>query len=57
MTSKAFSDFLLDEAQVAVVPGDAFGEAGEGYIRISYSTSYEEIEKGMERVKTALSML
>ena len=54
MTSKAFSDFLLDEAQVAVVPGDAFGEAGEGYIRISYSTSYEEIEKGMERIKAAL---
>jgi len=57
MTSKAFSDFLLDEAQVAVVPGDAFGEAGEGYIRISYSTSYEEIEKGMGRIKTALSRI
>ena len=57
MTSKAFGDFLLDEAQVAVVPGDAFGEAGEGYIRISYSTAYEEIEKGMERMKKALSRL
>ncbi len=57
VTSKAFSDLLLDEAQVAVVPGNAFGASGEGYIRISYSTSYEDIEKGMERVNKALSRL
>ena len=57
MTSRAFSDFLLSEARVAVVPGDAFGAKGEGHIRISYSTSYEEIEQGMERVSEALKKL
>ena len=54
MTSKEFSNFLLSEAQVAVVPGDAFGSAGEGYVRIAYSTSYDDIEQGMQRVKEAL---
>jgi aminotransferase len=57
MSSKEFSTFLLNEARVAVVPGDAFGEAGEGHIRIAYSTSHEEIEQGMERVKAALGKL
>jgi len=57
MSSKEFSTFLLNEARVAVVPGDAFGEAGAGHVRIAYSTSYEEIEQGMERVKAALDKL
>jgi aminotransferase len=57
MTSKDFSDFLLSEARVAVVPGSAFGHAGEGHIRIAYSTSYEEIEQGMERVGNAVRKL
>jgi len=55
--SKVFSDFLLNEARVAVVPGDAFGSAGEGYIRMAYSTPCEEIEKGMERFREALRKL
>jgi len=37
-----------------VVPGDAFGTTAEGYVRISYATSYEAIEKGMERMEKAL---
>ncbi|MBW1996088.1 MAG: aminotransferase class I/II-fold pyridoxal phosphate-dependent enzyme, partial [Deltaproteobacteria bacterium] len=57
MTSQGFADFLLTEAQVAVVPGDAFGESGEGHVRISYSIPYEEIEKGMERVAEAIKKL
>ena len=57
MTSKDFSDFLLSAARVAVVPGSAFGDAGEGHIRIAYSTSYEAIEEGMERVGKALQNL
>jgi len=36
---------LLKEARVATVPGYAFGEAGEGHIRMAFSTSYKEIEK------------
>ena len=57
MSSKEFSDYLLEEARVAVVPGDAFGKTGEGYIRIAYTTPYKEIEKGMERVKMALKTI
>ncbi len=57
MTAKAFSDLLLSEARVAVVPGSAFGDAGEGHIRIAYSTSYEEIEQGMERIGEAVRNL
>ncbi len=57
MTSKEFSNFLLSEARVAVVPGDAFGVAGEGHIRIAYSTSSDDIEQGMQRVKEALRNL
>ncbi len=57
LSSKEFCDYLLKEARVAVVPGDAFGQGGEGYIRFSYTTSYENIEKGMERVRSALKKL
>ena len=57
MSSKDFSDFLLSEARVATVPGDAFGAAGKGHIRIAYSASYDDIEQGMQRVKEALQRL
>lgn len=54
LSSKKFCDYLLEEARVAVVPGDAFGELGVGYARFSYTTSYKNIQKGMERIKQAL---
>jgi aspartate/methionine/tyrosine aminotransferase len=57
MNSEQFSDFLLEKAHVAVVPGSAFGSMAEGFVRISYATSYESIEKGMERVRLALERL
>lgn len=41
---------LLEEAQVAAVPGDVFGAAGSGHVRLSYATSYESIEAGMDRL-------
>ncbi len=50
-----FTAYLLEEAKVAVVPGSAFGK--EGYIRMSYATSMENIMKGMERIKEALKKL
>ena len=56
-TSNQFADFLFQKARVAVVPGDAFGPGGEGYVRISYCASVEEIEEGMERVRSALATL
>ncbi len=48
------ASFLLEEARVAVIPGAAFGSQGEGYLRISYATSMENIAKGVERIKEAL---
>ena len=57
LSSKEFCDYLLDEARVAVIPGDAFGQLGEGYVRFAYTTSYENIEKGMEKVRSALKKL
>lgn len=57
LSSKQFSDYLLREARVAVVPGDGFGPAGEGYVRMAYCLSCEEIEKGMESVAESLKKI
>ena len=57
LSSEEFCDYLLAEARVAVIPGDAFGQLGEGHVRFAYTTSYENIEKGMEKVKSALEKL
>jgi aminotransferase len=50
MTSEEFATRLLEEERVAVVPGDAFGASGEGYIRISYAYSLEALKEAMERL-------
>ncbi len=50
LTSEAFAEKLLFEEKVAVVPGTAFGDCGEGYIRCSYATSLEKIEEALERM-------
>ena len=57
LTSTQFADFLLEKARTAVVPGNAFGPQGEGYIRMSYCAPLEEIEMAMERVRSALAKL
>ncbi|NJE10169.1 pyridoxal phosphate-dependent aminotransferase [Thermococcus sp. MAR1] len=54
LTSKEFSELMLLEAKVAVVPGSAFGSAGEGYIRISYATAYEQLEEAINRMERVL---
>ncbi|AFL94338.1 putative aspartate aminotransferase 1 [Thermococcus cleftensis] len=54
LTDKEFSELMLKEAKVAVVPGSAFGKAGEGYIRISYATAYEKLEEAMDRMEKVL---
>ncbi|MDD2410298.1 MAG: pyridoxal phosphate-dependent aminotransferase [Candidatus Methanomethylophilaceae archaeon] len=48
---------LLEQAHVAVTPGSAFGPAGEGFFRISYATSEEQIRVGFERIKKFLADL
>ncbi|MBS7621660.1 pyridoxal phosphate-dependent aminotransferase, partial [Candidatus Bathyarchaeota archaeon] len=49
-TSKEFSDYLLNEAGVAVLPGTSFGKYGEGYLRISFANSVENIKKALDRI-------
>jgi aminotransferase len=50
MTSEEFSEVLLKEQRVAVVPGNAFGPSGEGHVRACYASSYENIERALERM-------
>lgn len=50
MTSEEFANKLLMEEKVAVVPGNAFGESGEGFIRCSYAYSIESIEEALTRI-------
>ena len=50
MTSEEFCDLLLREERVAVVPGTAFGDCGEGFIRCSYAYSIDEIEEALKRI-------
>ena len=54
MTSEAFSEELLKEEKVVVVPGTAFGASGEGYIRCCYATATSEIEEALNRIKRFL---
>jgi aminotransferase len=50
MTSEEFAEKLLMEEKVAVIPGSAFGQCGEGYIRCCYATSLPEIEEALKRM-------
>ena len=50
LTSVDFSERLLAEERVAVVPGSAFGQCGEGHVRACYASSYEQIERALERI-------
>ena len=50
MSSEEFATRLLEEEKVAVVPGSAFGESGEGYIRISYAYSLDDLKEALGRV-------
>lgn len=51
MTSDEFAEKLLEEEKVAVVPGTAFGSCGEGFLRISYAYSVEDLKKALEKIK------
>ena len=53
MSSKVFADLLLDEHGVAALSGTAFGDHGEGYLRLSYANSEENLKKALERIETA----
>ena len=51
MDDETFSELLLQEEKVAVVPGSAFGVGGEGFVRCSYATAYEKIEEALVRME------
>ena len=51
MSSEEFCEYALDSVRLAVVPGDAFGSCGEGYVRLSYATSKDTLEKAVELLK------
>ena len=57
MTSDEFATRLLQEEKLAVVPGTAFGDCGEGYLRISYAYSIEQLKTALERMKTFVERL
>ena len=51
MTSKEFCMDLLKKTGVVIVPGSGFGDSGEGFVRITYATSEENIQRGLARIK------
>ena len=57
MTSEEFATELLQEEKVAVVPGSAFGASGEGYIRISYAYSLDDLKEALGRVNHFIEKL
>ncbi|MGJ7920085.1 aminotransferase [Neobacillus sp. LXY-4] len=57
LTSEEFAERLLLEEKVAVVPGNVFGESGEGHIRCSYATSMEQLQEAVVRIKRFLSKI
>lgn len=57
MTSEEFAERLLKEEKVAVVPGTAFGDCGEGFLRISYAYSLENLKIAMEKIAAFVARL
>ncbi len=50
-SSEGLSAFLVNKGKVVTVPGSAFGKYGEGYLRFSYATAYDEIEEALDRIE------
>lgn len=48
---------MVSEAGIATLPGTHFGKYGDGYLRLSYATSQENIKKGLERINTAIGKI
>lgn len=57
MTSDEFALKLLEEEKVAVVPGTAFGDCGEGFLRISYAYSLKDLKRALERIERFVKRL
>ena len=57
MTSDEFAERLLREEKVAVVPGSAFGESGEGFVRVSYAYSLKHLMEALEKIEAFIKRL
>ena len=57
MSSEEFANRLLREEKVAIVPGTAFGDCGEGFMRISYAYSIEDLKKALDRIEAFVRKL
>ncbi len=57
MKSKDLADYLLADASVAALAGTAFGQCGEGFLRLSYANSVENINKALDRIDVAVRKL
>ena len=57
MTSEEFATILVNEEKVAIVPGSAFGACGEGYLRVSYAYSIEELKEALGRLERFINHL
>ena len=57
MTSEEFATELLKRERVAVVPGSAFGRCGEGFLRISYAYSVENLKIALEKIKNFIDTI
>jgi aspartate/methionine/tyrosine aminotransferase len=57
LSCEALADYLMDDAGVALLPGTAFGKYGDGYLRLSYANSLENIEEALHRIETAIGKL
>ena len=57
VTAEEFATRLIEEYQVAVVPGDVFGAGGAGYIRCCYATDINKIKLALERIATMVKSL
>ena len=57
LDDETFAQRLLHEEHVAVVPGSSFGAGGEGFVRCSYATAYEQIEEALRRIERFVNRL
>ncbi|MDC3416954.1 aminotransferase [Aquibacillus sp. 3ASR75-54] len=57
LSSESFAEQLLQKERVAVVPGNVFGQSGEGYIRCSYATSLKQLDESMKRISKFVEKL
>ena len=57
LSSEEFANRLLREQKLAVVPGSAFGDCGEGFLRISYAYSIDNLQQGLERIEKFINTL